>query len=183
MLKITIFTRDIKKIPAVSYTTPLQKVFHMNATDNDNELDYSNTTTDVLKRSLLTVSFTMKELFPIRWTNEVFCKFLLINIKSPDVLLCHIVDGTLNHKLNANDHLSMNSTTLQVLAPASPGFNIRSSINNSLTDTTPWSIRKKKRCFNCKTIGCNMWNCLQLIDKAEYNRDKAAYIKLIDEAE
>ena len=68
----------------------------MNATDDNNELDYSNTTTDVLQEVLLTVSFTMKRRFLIRWTNEVFCKFLLINIKSPDVQLtldCNLVSA------------------------------------------------------------------------------------------
>ena len=122
----------------MSYTIPLQEVFHMNATNNGNELDYSNTTTDALQEVFLAVSFTMEKPFPIRWTNKVFCKFLLINIKSSDVLLRHSMDGTLNPRLKINDYLSMNNTTLQVLAQASPRFNIRSSIDNSLTDTTLW---------------------------------------------
>ena len=155
----------------------------MNATDNNNELDCFDAATDLLQEVHLTVSFTMKKLFPIKWVNEVFHKVLLINVKSPDVLFRHIMDGTLNRKLKANDQLSMNNTTLQVLARATPRFNIRSSINSNLTDTTSLTIRKKKRCFNCKTIGCNMWSCSQPIDKAECNRNKVVYIKPIDKVD
>ena len=73
ILKITIFTGDAKRLSAVSYTTPLQEVFHMNATDDDKELDYSNAAIDVLQEVLMTASLTMKKLFPIKWINEVFC--------------------------------------------------------------------------------------------------------------
>lgn len=101
ILKITIFPGEGKRISAVSYTTSLQEIFNMNTTDNDNELNYSNTTIDILQKVLLTVSLNMKKLSSIRWTNEVFDKFLLINNKSPAVLLCLITDGTLNPKLEA----------------------------------------------------------------------------------
>ena len=87
---------------------------------------------------------TMKKRFPTKWTNEVFHKFLLINVKSPDVLFCHIIDGTLNPKLKATDFLSMTSTTLQVLTRATPHYNIHTSIDTIWPDTNPWTIRKKQ---------------------------------------
>ena len=75
----------------------------MNTTDDINELDSSNAATDVLQEVLITISITMNKLFPIKQTNELFCKFLLIKVKPPDVLLRHIMDGTLNSKLKANN--------------------------------------------------------------------------------
>ena len=127
----------------------------------------------------MTVYFTMKKLFLIKWTDEVVCKFLLINVKLLDILLHHIMNGTLNPKLIANDCLSMNNTTLQVLARDTSRFNIRTGIDKSLTDTTLWTYQKKKRCFNCNVICCNMCSCSQPIYEAEYNRNKAVYIKAI----
>ena len=176
ILKITIFAGEAKGIPAVSstYTTPLQEVFNLNATDDDNKLDYSNTTPDIPQKVLLTVFFNMKKLFPIRWVIEVFCKVLLINVKSPGVLLRHIIDGTLNPKLKANTYLSMNNTTLQALARASPCFSIDHKLN---LDTTSWMIQKKRQCFNCKTIRCNRWTCPQPISGAEVNRNKKVWWK------
>ena len=47
------------------------------------------------------------------------------------------MDGTLNLKQKANDHLSMYNTTFQVLAQATPHFDIRTDIDKSLTGTTP----------------------------------------------
>ena len=152
ILKITILAGDAKRLSAVSYTIPLQKVFHMNATDNDKELNYSNAATDALQKDLMTASLTMKKLFPIKWTNEVSCKFLLINVNPSDVLLRHIMDGTLNLILKSNDFLSMNSTTLQVLVRATLRFNIRTGIER-WSETTTWILRKKKRCFNYKIVG------------------------------
>ena len=178
-LKIMIFAGEAKRIPTVSYTTPLQEAFNLNKTDNNNnnnnnKLDYSNTTTEILQEVLLTVSFNMKKLFPIRWTNEVFCKFLLINVKSLDILLHHIMDGMFNPKLKSNIYLSMNNTTLQVLARASPHFSIDCKYN---VDTTSWTIGKKRGCFNCNTIGCNRWKCPQPINRAECNRIKKAWLE------
>ena len=117
------------------YITPLQELFHMNATDDDNKLDYSNTVTDNLQEVRMTFSFTMKKRFPIKWRNQVFSKFLLINVKLPNVLIRHIMDGTLNSKLITNYHLSMNNTTLQVLARATPRFNIHFGIKSSSFDS------------------------------------------------
>ena len=112
--------------------------------DNDKEFDYYNTATDVVQKVLMTASLTMKNLFPIKLTTEVCHKFLLINVKSPDILLLHIMDWTLNTKLKPNDYLSMNNTILQVLLRATPCFNILIGIDKSLTDTTQCTIRKKK---------------------------------------
>ena len=112
ILKMFIITKDSKSLSAVSCTTPLQEVFHMNSTDDDKNLAYSNATIDFLQKVLMMVSFTKKKLYLTTWTNGVFCKFLLINIKSPDILHCHVLDGTLSPKLQANNFLSMNNNTL-----------------------------------------------------------------------
>ena len=135
---MSILAKEAKDLSAISYTTPLQEVFHMNQTDNDKDLAYSNATTNLLQEVLMKVFLTMKKLFPTTWANEVFRKFLLIDIKSPDKLLCHILDGTLNPKPRANNFLSMNNTTLQVFARSTPCFNV--PINTK--DTKPWSIQK-----------------------------------------
>ena len=127
----------------------------MNPTDNDRDLGYSNATIDFLQEVLMMNSLTMKKLFPTTSANEVFCKFLLIDIKSPDILLRHILDGTLNPKLQPNNFLSMNNTTLQVLACATPRFNIRIGNEDTNLWSKPRSIRKKKRCSNYKTVVCN----------------------------
>ena len=66
ILKIIILAGDAKRLPAVSYTTPLQEVLHMNATDDDKELDYSNAATDVLQEVLMTAPLTIKKQFPIK---------------------------------------------------------------------------------------------------------------------
>lgn len=156
IFKIKVFAGEAKRIPAVSYTTPLREVFHLNETNDVNELDYSNTTTDILQEVLLTVSFNMMKLFPIRWTNEVFHKFLLSNVKSPDVLLHHIIDETLNPKLKANNYLSINNTTHQILARASTYFAIDRMHNvNTAFNGITWAIRKKVRCLNYNTVGCD----------------------------
>lgn len=87
--KLSIFAGDNTRLPALSYTNPLQVIFNLNAAADNNELDYSNSTTNILQEIIPTIFLHMKKLFPINWTHEVFCKFLLINIKSPDVLFCH----------------------------------------------------------------------------------------------
>ena len=103
----------------------------------------------------MTVFFTMQKLFPTKWTNKVLNKLILIDNKSPNILLCHILDGTLNPKLKVNNLLSMNNTTFQVLARATPHFTI--PISNE--DTKPWSFRKMEQCYNCKTVICNRTTC------------------------
>ena len=40
----------------------------------------------------------------------------------------------------------------------------------------PWSIRKKKRCSNCKTVVCNRWNFSKPLDEVECKRNKASYL-------
>ena len=82
----------------------------------------------------------------------------------------------------------MNMTTLQVLARAIPHFMIRTGLNKSLTDQynirtgidksliDPWTVRKTKQCFNCKTIGCNMWRCPHPIDETECNRNRTVFL-------
>ena len=96
ILKIAIVVVETKRKPAGTYNTQLQEVSHLNTIDDDKELDYSNIRTNNLQEVLLNVSLDMKTIFPIRWINEVFHKFLSINTKSPDVLCRHIIHGTLN---------------------------------------------------------------------------------------
>ena len=123
----------------------------MNPMDNDKDFAYSNATTDLLQIVLMVVSLTMQKLFPTTLAIEVLSKLILNNIKSPNTLLCHILDGTLNPKLKANNFLSMNNTTFQVLALATPRFNI--PIGNE--DIKTWTLRKMEQCYNCKTVVCN----------------------------
>ena len=98
-MKISVLAKDAKLLSTVTYTTPLQEVLHMNLKDDDKDLAYSNATTDLLQEVLMMFSLTLKKIFPATLANEVFCKFLLINIKSPYIKLRHILDGTLNPKL------------------------------------------------------------------------------------
>ena len=127
----------------------------MNPTDDDRDLAYSDVTTDLLQEVLMMVALTMHKLFPTKWANEVHRKLILINVKSPNTLLRHILDETLNTKLKANKFCTMNNTSIQVLARATPQFNI--PFDNE--DTEPWSVRKTLRCGNCKTVACNRKTC------------------------
>ena len=104
------------------------------------------------------VPLTMKKIFPTTWTNEVFCKFLLINIKSPDILLRHILNGTLNPKLQTNNFLSMNNTTLQVLARVISHFNIRIGNEDTNPWSKPWFLRKKETMLELQD------SCMQRVD-------------------
>ena len=141
ILRITIFSGEAKRIPAVSFTTSLQEVFYLNETDSNNKLNYSNITTDILQEILVNASLDMKELFPIRWTNRVFCKFWLISVKSPDILLPHTMDKTLNPKLNTKQYLSMDNTTIQVLAQALPCFCMDRKYNvDVVANEAEWTI-------------------------------------------
>ena len=112
-----------KKAPSLSKlfcTNLLQEVFHMNSTDNDRDLAYSNVTIDLLQEVFMKVSLTMQKLFPTRWTNQVLCKLILINIKLPDTLLCHFLDENLNPNLKTNKSFTMNPATIQALARGTP---------------------------------------------------------------
>ena len=84
----------------------------MNPTDDDRDLAYSDVTTDLLQEVLMMVVLTMHKLFPTKWANEVHRKLILINVKSPNTLLRHILDETLNTKLKANKFCTMNNTTI-----------------------------------------------------------------------
>ena len=155
LLKMANLAKRASSLSTLSYTNPLQEVFDMNPTDDDRDLVYSDVTTDLLQEVLMMVALTMHKLFPTKWANEVHRKLILINVKSPNTLLRHILDETLNTKLKANKLCTMNNTTIQVLARATPQFNI--PFDNM--DTEPWSIRKTLRCGNCKTVACNRKTC------------------------
>ena len=155
LLKMATLAKKASSLSILSYTNPLREVFHMNPTDDDRDLAYSDVTTDLLQEVIMMVSLTMQKLFPTKWANEVLRKLILINVKSPNTLLRYILDETLNPKLKANEFCKMNNTTIQALARATPHFNI--PVNNE--DTKPWSIRKTLRCRNCKTVACNRKTC------------------------
>ena len=53
-----------------------------------------------LHEILLRSALHMKQLFPIRWTKEVYNKFVNIGICTPQELLHHITHGTLNPLLS-----------------------------------------------------------------------------------
>ena len=93
------------------------------------------------------------------WANKVFCKFLLIDIKSPDILLPSYPGWTLESQttskwllVNEQHHTSSFSTCY-------PHFNIRTGNEDTNPWPKPWSTRKMKRCSNCKTVVCNRWTC------------------------
>ena len=46
---MSILAKVAKSLLAISYTTPLQEVFHINPTNDDKDLVYSNVTTDLLQ--------------------------------------------------------------------------------------------------------------------------------------
>ena len=71
ILKIFILAGDTKHLYVVSYTTPLQKVFHMNAMYDDQDLGYSNAATGLLQEVLMVASVTIKKIFPTKKKNEV----------------------------------------------------------------------------------------------------------------
>ena len=108
----------------------------MNRKDDDRDLACSDVTTDLLQEVLMMVARIMQKIFPTKQANEVQRKLILINIKSQNKLLCHILDETLNTKLKANEFCSMNNITIQDLARVTPQFNI--PFDNE--DTEPWSF-------------------------------------------
>ena len=70
------------------YTTPSEEIFNKNKlTDDDRELNDTTEENEVLRELLLVCALDMHKLFPVRWTNEVFVKFLAIGIETPTALL------------------------------------------------------------------------------------------------
>ena len=64
----------------------------------------------------------MKKLFPIWWTKEVYNKFVDIGILTPQELLHYITHGTLNTLLSQHKYMTMNHSTMKILAYATPRF-------------------------------------------------------------
>ena len=106
-----------------TYTTPSEEIFNKNKlTDDDRELSDTTEENKVLRELLLVCALDMHKFFPVKWTNEVFIKFLAIGIETPTVLLQHIINDTLNPLLSRNSYLTMNQSTSKILADASPLF-------------------------------------------------------------
>mmetsp|Transcript_3700 Transcript_3700/g.3865 ORF Transcript_3700/g.3865 Transcript_3700/m.3865 type:complete len:123 (-) Transcript_3700:243-611(-) len=106
-----------------TYTTPSEEIFNKNKlTDDDRELSETTEENEVLRELLLVCALDMHKLFPVKWTNEVFIKFLVIGIETPAVLLQHITNDTLNPLLSRNGYLTMNQSTSKILADALPLF-------------------------------------------------------------
>ena len=53
------------------------------STNDDKELENITVANEAMREVFLCVALDMKELFPVKWTNEVFHKFLAIGIESP----------------------------------------------------------------------------------------------------
>ena len=106
-----------------TYTTPSEEIFNKNKlTDDDKDLKDTTEENKVLRELLLVCALDMHKLFLVKWTNEVFIKFLAIGIETPAVLLQHIANDTLNPLLSRNGYLIMNQSTSKILADASPLF-------------------------------------------------------------
>ena len=121
--QMMVLIAQTKEIPMSTYTTPSEEVFTKNKlTDDDKELNDTTEENEVLRELLLVCALDMHKLFPVRWTNEVFVKFLAIGIETPTVLLQHIANNTLNTLLSRNGYLTMNQSTTKILADASPLF-------------------------------------------------------------
>ena len=75
--KLMILISGARKLPASTYTTPSEEIFDKyQVTGDDKELDDINNTNEELREFLLQSTLDMKKTFLVRWTNEVFAKFL-----------------------------------------------------------------------------------------------------------
>ena len=87
LLKISTLAKEAKSLFAISYITSLQILFHMNPTDDDKDLAYSNATIDLLQEVLMIASLIIQKLFPTAWANEMLSKLIWIDIKSPNFVI------------------------------------------------------------------------------------------------
>ena len=123
LLHLMVLIAQSKEIPMSTYTTPSEEIFNKNKlTDDDRNLSNTTKKNEVLRELLLVCALDMHKLFPVKWTNEVFIKFLAIGIETPTVLLQHIANDTLNPLLSRKGYLIMNQSTSKILADASPLF-------------------------------------------------------------
>ena len=86
------------------------------------ELNDTIDTNKELREILLMSALDMKKMFPVRWTNKVFAKFVAIGIKTPELLLHHIAHNILAPILEEHGYFTMNYSTLQILVEASSRF-------------------------------------------------------------
>ena len=90
---------------------------HVTDDDPDPDIIEEN---EELHEILLCSALDMKKLFPIWWTKEVYNKFVDIGIFTPQEHLYHITHGTLNPLLSRHDYMTMNHSTMKILADATP---------------------------------------------------------------
>ena len=113
---------EAQKLPAGTYNTQSMEIFDRDhVTGDDPEPDNIEDNKE-LREVLLHSALDMKKLFPMRWTNKVLTKFVDIGIQTPRALPHHITHGILNPLLNQHKYLTMNHSTLGILADASPSF-------------------------------------------------------------
>ena len=118
---------EAQLLPASTYITPSMEVFNKDhVTDDDPDLDIIEENEE-LHEILLRSALDMKKLFPIRWTKEVYNKFVDIGIFTPQELLHHITHGTLNPLLSQHKYMTMNHSTMKILADATPRFRTEQS--------------------------------------------------------
>ena len=109
-------------LPASTYITPSMEVFnkdHINGDDMDPNIIKEN---KELHKVLLRSALDMEKLFPIRWTKEVYNKFVDIGILTPQELLHHITHGTLNPLVSQHKCMTMHHSTMKILVDATPQF-------------------------------------------------------------
>ena len=125
--KLMCLISEARLLPASTYITPSMEVFnkdHINGDDTDPNIVEEN---EELHEVLLCSALDMEKLFPIRWTKEVYNKFANIGIHTPQQLFHHITHGTLNPLLSQHKHMTMNHSTMKILADATPQFRTEQS--------------------------------------------------------
>ena len=118
--KIIQLIKDAKNKSSNTYTVPLEEVLGLSNTDQ--QLNNANPSSRALQTMFLNVTHDIEKILPIKWTNEVYSKFLSINIDSAAVLLHHITNKTSNQELKRNKLFMMNNTKIQALASVSAEY-------------------------------------------------------------
>ena len=113
---------EARLLPASTYIAPSMEVFDRDHVTSDDPEPVNAENNKELRKILLRSALDMKKLFPMRWTNEVHNKFVDIGIRTPQELRHHITHGTLNPLLSQNNYMTINHSTLGILADATPRF-------------------------------------------------------------
>ena len=111
---------EARLLPASTYNTPSMEIFDRDRVTGDDPEPDNVEDKKELHEILLHSALDMKKLFPMRWTKEVHNKFVDIGIRTPQELLHNITHGTFNPLLSRHNYMTMNHSTLRILADAAP---------------------------------------------------------------